>query len=160
MKFSVVALVASVVAVASAIDYPFAAEPKCIADCKMEAGKKIMADYTLDPQNPKFMESQAIEMVKGTPNYTRFMSESGMCMSKCTQEEQQAYMKDFAARREWYQKQTGTGGAPSGTSPSGSAPSSQPSGKPDDKKSESAASMLTVSGFAAAAAGAVAVALF
>ncbi|KAG0228499.1 hypothetical protein BGW42_002123 [Actinomortierella wolfii] len=155
MKFSVVALVASVVAVASAIDYPFAAEPKCIADCKMEAGKKIMADYTLDPQNPKFMESQAIEMVKGTPNYTRFMSESGMCMSKCTQEEQQAYMKDFAARREWYQKQTGSGGAPSGTSPSGAAPSSQPTDKPG-----SGASMLTVSGFAAAAAGAVAVALF
>ncbi|KAF9975340.1 hypothetical protein BGZ73_001061 [Actinomortierella ambigua] len=155
MKFSVVAIVASVAAVASAIEYPFAPTGQCMAACNMDIGKKIFADYTMDPNNPNFLKSQELELVKGTPSYTRFMTEGGMCWSKCPTEETQAYMKDFPERRIWYQKQTGTfTGTPSGAPQATYVP-------PNTKPTPTAgASALTVSGLAAVAAGAVAFALF
>ncbi|KAG0268600.1 hypothetical protein DFQ27_006238, partial [Actinomortierella ambigua] len=135
--FSAVALIASVAAVASAaVNYPFAPSSPCMSACSIEEGKKIYPDYTQDPASPHFMKSIEVELFKGHPDYSKFQMNAGMCWMKCPQAEQEAYIKDFPARRAWFESQP---------------PTTQDTG---------AASTLTISSFAAVAVGAVAVALF
>ncbi|KAF9347019.1 hypothetical protein BGX34_003463 [Mortierella sp. NVP85] len=125
MRFSVVALVAAVAAVANAQSdaYPFKPNGPCIKNCLDTVGKKMFADFTDDPANPNFMASLALAHERGTPKYTSYMTDTGMCFvnSKCPQEEQDLYSQQYEAKNEWYQKNKNAGGKKSGASTSGIA---------------------------------------
>ena len=90
----------------------------------------MSADYTIDPTSPNFITSLSYECEKGSPAYTTYMTQSGMCMMKCSAEEQ----ADFGSREHadvciWYEahKTDKCDGSSGSASSSGSAPSSSPS---------------------------------
>ncbi|KAF9082969.1 hypothetical protein BGX29_003481 [Mortierella sp. GBA35] len=129
MRFSVVALVAALVAVSSAQDivdptYPFKPNGPCVDKCLNDIGKKLMPGFTSDPKDPKFLESLGYAHDRGTPKYTAYMNQSGMCIMKCPAEEQNLYLQQANEKNAWYveKKAGGTPGAGNSTAiPSGGA---------------------------------------
>ncbi|KAG0275386.1 hypothetical protein BGZ95_008842 [Linnemannia exigua] len=113
MRFSVVALVAAVVAVASAQDaplnplYPFPAEGACVEACLVKIGKNMMPNFTRDPASPDFLASLAFAHERDTPAYKKYMGETGPCIAKCPAAEQGQYMKAYDAKAAWYYAKTG-----------------------------------------------------
>ncbi|KAG0345559.1 hypothetical protein BG004_003583 [Podila humilis] len=106
MRFSIVAVIATVAAVASAQAtnpaYPFTEDGPCVKSCLLEAGKSLYPEYTDDPAAPNFLESMAYGHERGTPKYTAFMTKSGTCMSKCPKTEQDLYNSQFSAKANWF----------------------------------------------------------
>ncbi|KAF9387541.1 hypothetical protein CPC16_006988 [Podila verticillata] len=156
MRFSVVAIVAAVVAVASAQElnplYPFKANGPCVDKCLVDVGNKMLPGvFTEDPSNPNFMKSLALAHERNTPAYTAYMTETGMCLSKCPADEQALYQSQYQAKTNWYQshKANGTETSPDSTAtPTGGAGAG------------SGASTLKMSGMVGAAALMGAVVLF
>ncbi|KAI8146181.1 hypothetical protein BJV82DRAFT_487740, partial [Fennellomyces sp. T-0311] len=101
------------------------AGPDCIEKCRESAGKGMSADYTLDPNSPNFITSLSYECEKGTPAYTTYMTQSGICMMNCSADDQ----ADFGSREHadictWYsahKSDTCADGSSGSTSSSGSA---------------------------------------
>ncbi|KAG0016604.1 hypothetical protein BGZ81_011137 [Podila clonocystis] len=109
MRFSVVAIVAAVVAIASAQElnplYPFKPDGSCIQKCLTDSGNKMLpGKFTTDPANPNFLESLGLAHDRGTPKYTAYMTETGMCIatSGCSQAEQDLYRSQYEAKMTWY----------------------------------------------------------
>ncbi|KAF9082923.1 hypothetical protein BGX23_011958 [Mortierella sp. AD031] len=135
MRFSVVALVAALVAVSSAQDivdptYPFKPNGPCVDKCLNDIGKKLMPGFTSDPKDPKFLESLGYAHDRGTPKYTAYMNQTGLCISSCPREEQNLYSQQYKEKNAWYveKKAGGTPGAGNSAAiPSGGA-SATPSG--------------------------------
>ncbi|KAG0196532.1 hypothetical protein BGX33_001561 [Mortierella sp. NVP41] len=129
MRFSVVALVAALVAVSSAQDivdpaYPFKPNGACVDKCLNDVGKKLMPGFTSDPKDPKFLESLGYAHDRGTPKYTAYMNQTGLCISSCPLEEQNLYSQQAKEKNAWYveKKAGGTPGAGNSTAtPSGGA---------------------------------------
>ncbi|KAI1317407.1 hypothetical protein EDD11_008471 [Mortierella claussenii] len=168
MRFSVVAIVASVLAVANAYDYPFKANGQCVAKCLLDAGKGMYADFTDDPTNPHFLESLSYAHERGTPKYTTYMTKSGMCLTKCPTGELDLYNQQYGAKNEWYKaaKAAAAAGSTSFAVPSytGTPASGHGAGGPPTAtssasaiQSPNAASSLVVGSTAAVGAAAAAV---
>ncbi|KAF9311261.1 hypothetical protein BG003_007598 [Podila horticola] len=109
MRFSVVAIVAAVAAVASAQElnplYPFKPDGPCIQKCLTDSGNKMLpGKFTTDPSNPNFLESLSYAHDRGTPKYTAYMTETGMCIatSGCSPAEQDLYRAQYEAKMTWY----------------------------------------------------------
>ncbi|KAG0230394.1 hypothetical protein B0O80DRAFT_495785 [Mortierella sp. GBAus27b] len=104
MRFSVVALVAAVAAVANAQSdaYPFKPNGPCVAECLLSVGKKMDPNFTDDPTSPNFISSLSYAHDRGTPKYTTYMSETGQCIMKCPAAEQELYKEDYEAKATWY----------------------------------------------------------
>ncbi|KAF9318305.1 hypothetical protein BG003_011537 [Podila horticola] len=107
MRFSVVTIVATVVAVASAQElnplYPFKPNGACVDKCLVDVGNKMLpGQFTEDPANPNFMASLALAHERGTPKYTAYMTETGPCIGKCSAEEQALYNSQYQAKNAWY----------------------------------------------------------
>ncbi|KAF9109244.1 hypothetical protein BGX27_007834 [Mortierella sp. AM989] len=174
MRFSVVALVAAVAAVAHAQSaaYPFAPNGPCVKECLLTVGKGMDPNFTDDPTSPYFITSLAFAHERQTPKYMAYMSTTGPCIGKCPLEEQGIYNKDYPAKNDWYvANKNGGGTAPS--SSSGATSSGKPSATsapapgstsgstaPPKPTDGSSASSLAASSFVGAAALLVAVALF
>ncbi|KAG0316508.1 hypothetical protein BG000_004839 [Podila horticola] len=153
MRFSVVAIAAAVVAIASAQElnplYPFKPNGPCVAKCLLDGGNKVLpGQFTEDPANPNFMASLAIAHERGTPKYTAYMTDTGPCKGKCSPEEQALYSSQYEAKNVWYaNKKAELAG--NGTTTSAPAPTAT-----------GAASTLKMSGLVGAAAVMSAVILF
>ncbi|KAF9902180.1 hypothetical protein BX616_002017 [Lobosporangium transversale] len=104
MRFSIIAVLASVVAVTSALEYPFKPNGPCVSKCLMDIGKSMNPNYTDDPNSPYFLESLGYGHERGTPTYTTFMYKAGMCYQSCPKEELDLYQEQFQAKAEWYKK--------------------------------------------------------
>ncbi|KAI7825379.1 hypothetical protein BC939DRAFT_448686 [Gamsiella multidivaricata] len=85
MRFSAVAILAAVVAVANAQSdaYPFKDNGACVAKCLLDAGLSMDPNFTDDPTNPNFLTSLGYAHDKGTPKYTAYMTKSGTCITGC-----------------------------------------------------------------------------
>ncbi|KAG0084205.1 hypothetical protein BGZ93_007313 [Podila epicladia] len=109
MRFSVVAIVAAIVAVASAQElnplYPFKPNGPCVQKCLDDAGSKLLpGKWTSDPSQPGFLESLGFAHDRGTPKYTSYMSETGMCIATkgCPMTEQDLYRSQYESKLAWY----------------------------------------------------------
>ncbi|KAF9301388.1 hypothetical protein BGZ74_006767 [Mortierella antarctica] len=157
MRFSVVAIVAAVVAVASAQEvnplYPFKPNGACVNKCLVDVGNKMLpGQFTQDPTNPNFMASLALGHDRGTPKYSNYMGETGPCLVKCPIEEQNLYSSQFQAKAAWYaskKAELAGNGTTTTTTAGGPAPTTP-----------GAASTLKMSGLVGAAAVMSAVILF
>ncbi|KAG0380543.1 hypothetical protein BGX24_007398 [Mortierella sp. AD032] len=111
MRFSVVALVAAVVAVASAQElnplYPFPPNGECIDACLIKVGKDMMPNFTNDPASPDFLASLAFAHERDTPAYKKYMGTTGPCVGRCPADQQQAYLKGYEAKAAWYYAKIG-----------------------------------------------------
>lgn len=58
--------------------------------------------FTSDPCNPEFMASLAFAHERGTPNYTKYMTDTGMCIMGCPATEQNLYNEQYKAKAAWY----------------------------------------------------------
>ncbi|KAG0309703.1 hypothetical protein BGZ98_009461 [Dissophora globulifera] len=126
MRFSALAVLAAVVAVANAQTdaYPFKPNGPCVAKCLLDVGKTMYPDFTDDPTNAHFLESLGYAHDKGTPKYITYMTNTGMCIGSCPKEELDLYNSQYQAKADWYASKKGTT-----TSPTAAAsPSSKPSG--------------------------------
>ncbi|KAG0051553.1 hypothetical protein BGZ83_003562 [Gryganskiella cystojenkinii] len=121
MRFSTIAIVASVIAAVSAVEYPFKDNGPCVQKCLDDIGKQVYPDFTSDPNNPHFMESLSFAHEKGTPKYTNYMAKTGMCYSNCPRPELDLYIAQFQPKTDWYLAQKNGGVAPTNTT-SGSGP--------------------------------------
>ncbi|KAF9322815.1 hypothetical protein BG006_002036 [Podila minutissima] len=109
MRFSVVAIVAAVVAVASAQElnplYPFKPNGGCIQKCLDDAGNNMLpGKWTSDPSQPGFLESLGFAHDRGTPKYSSYMSATGLCIAtkECPKPEQDLYRAQYEAKLAWY----------------------------------------------------------
>ncbi|KAF9303098.1 hypothetical protein BGZ74_004355 [Mortierella antarctica] len=109
MRFSVVAIVAAVVAVASAQElnplYPFKPNGDCVQKCLDDAGNKMLpGKWTSDPSKPGFLESLGFAHDRGTPKYSSYMSETGLCIATkgCPMPEQDLYRAQYEPKLAWY----------------------------------------------------------
>ncbi|KAG0360538.1 hypothetical protein BG005_010455 [Podila minutissima] len=109
MRFSVVAIVAAAVAVASAQElnplYPFKPNGACVQKCLDDAGNKMLpGKWTSDPSQPGFLESLGFAHDRGTPKYSSYMSETGTCIATkgCPPPEQELYKSQYEAKMAWY----------------------------------------------------------
>ncbi|KAG0076993.1 hypothetical protein BGZ93_004129 [Podila epicladia] len=158
MRFSVVAIVATVVAVVSAQElnplYPFKPNGACVNQCLLDTGNKMLpGQFTQDPSNPNFMASLALAHDRGTPKYSAYMGETGPCIAKCPTEEQNLYTSQYTAKTAWYasKKAELAGNGTTTATTTASAPGPTATG---------AASTLKMSGLVGAAAVMSAVILF
>ncbi|GJJ77129.1 hypothetical protein EMPS_09488 [Entomortierella parvispora] len=157
MRFSTIAIVASIVAAASAVDYPFKPNGACVQTCLDSVGKDMNPNFTSDPNSPYFMESLSYAHDRGTPKYITYMTKTGMCISKCPQDQLDLYNAQYQAKADWYaaNKNGGTAASGSATAP---APSTTSGTTP---KPTGAASGVSASlGLVGAAAVGAAVLLF
>ena len=114
--------------------------------------------FSLDPSSSSFISSLANECEKGTPSYTSYMTQSGMCMMKCSESEQ----ADYGSREHpdvctWYSAHKSdscadasgsTSSSSSSDSSSGSNASSTASGDSAQQSTEeSAANNVKLGGF-------------
>lgn len=109
--------------------------------------------FTEDPSNPNFMKSLALAHERNTPAYTAYMTDTGLCLSKCPADEQTLYQSQYQAKTAWYQSHKANGTETSSgpaTTPTGGAGAGAGSG----------ASTLKMSGMVGAAALMGAVVLF
>ncbi|KAG0252603.1 hypothetical protein BG011_006876 [Mortierella polycephala] len=119
MRFSAIAIISAVVAVASAQTegYPFTPNGECVAACLVKAGTGLFPNFSSDPNSPYFIESLSYAHDRGTPKYTAFMTASGMCIGGCPKEEQDHYLADNEAKSDWYAANKDTYQSGSGDSP-------------------------------------------
>ncbi|KAI9250181.1 hypothetical protein BDA99DRAFT_523076 [Phascolomyces articulosus] len=119
--------------------YNVAAGPECITKCRQEAGLAMDKSYTLDASSDKFISSLALECEKGTPSYTSFMTQSGMCMMKCSESDQADYgSREHADACTWYTAhKSDTCADASGSASTPAASSSGGSSNPDASSSAS-----------------------
>ncbi|KAG0004359.1 hypothetical protein BGZ79_009503 [Entomortierella chlamydospora] len=104
MRFSVIAIVAAIAAVAHAQTdyYPFKPNGACVKSCLLTVGQKMDPQFTDDPTNPYFIASLAYAHERGTPKYIAYMTETGPCIGKCPADEQALYNLDYPAKNDWY----------------------------------------------------------
>ncbi|KAF9922277.1 hypothetical protein FBU30_007623 [Linnemannia zychae] len=144
MRFTVATVAAAFVAVASAQAtnpaYPFEPNGPCVDTCLTTVGKSMLPNFTNDPASPDFMASLALAHERGTPSYTKYMTDTGMCIMKCPQAELDLYQKQYNAKAAWYTERKNGGATPSTTSGTGATPS--PSKTPDSGAAANAASAL------------------
>ncbi|KAF9433917.1 hypothetical protein BGZ76_008814 [Entomortierella beljakovae] len=124
MRFSVIALVATVAAVANAQSdlYPFAADGPCVTKCLLDVGVSMFPAFTDDPASPNFMESLSYAHSKGQPKYTAYMTKTGPCIGACPASEQEFYLKNYPAKQAWYDAKLNGGTTTAG--PTGTATTS------------------------------------
>ena len=122
--------------------------------------------FTLDPSSSSFISSLANECEKGTPSYTSYMTQSGMCMMKCSESEQADYgSREHADVCTWYTAHksdscadasgsaSSSGSGSSGSSSSG-ASSTASADSAEQSSEESAANNLKLGGFVVSVAAA------
>ncbi|KAG2227771.1 hypothetical protein INT45_002009 [Circinella minor] len=160
---------ASAVAANCNPSFDVAAGSDCITKCRQEAGVAMDKSFTLDPSSSSFISSLANECEKGTPSYTSYMTQSGMCMMKCSESEQADYgSREHADVCTWYSAHKSdscsdaSGGASSpstsGSASSGSSGSDASSTASGDSAQqtieESAANNVKLGGFVVSVAAA------
>ncbi|KAF8977577.1 hypothetical protein BGZ46_007268 [Entomortierella lignicola] len=126
MRFSVIALVATVAAVANAQTdyYPFQPNGACVKSCLLTVGKDMDPKFTDEPTDPYFISSLYYAHERGTPKYIAYMTKTGPCIAKCPQAEQDLYNKDYPPKNDWYLAHKNGGAATSSGAASPSATSS------------------------------------
>ncbi|KAF9181262.1 hypothetical protein BGZ51_005565 [Haplosporangium sp. Z 767] len=162
MRFSAIAIISTVVAVASAQTggYPFKANGACVAACLDKAGKSMFPNFSSDPNSPYFIESLSYAHDRGTPKYMAYMTQTGTCISTCPKDEQDQYMADYQAKADWYAANKDSYKPGSGGSAAPSASSSSGAPAPSNKPESAASSAVVAKGLVGAAALMGAVALF
>jgi hypothetical protein len=95
--------------------------------------------FTSDPSSPDFMASLAFAHERGTPNYTKYMTDTGMCLMSCPMSEQNLYNEQYKGKAAWYAEKKASGTGDATASGSGAQPStSNPAGSGAVAKSASA----------------------
>ncbi|KAI9491710.1 hypothetical protein BDB00DRAFT_766657 [Zychaea mexicana] len=128
--------------------YNVTAGPECISNCRQKAGSAMWSDYTTDPTSPNYIESLSYECVKGTPTYTTFMTQSGICMMSCSSDDQADYgNREHTEACAWYTEHSsdtcaGASGSGSTASASGSDASASGSDSSEETTDESAANSV------------------
>ncbi|KAG0291211.1 hypothetical protein BGZ96_005404 [Linnemannia gamsii] len=116
MHFTTVTIASAVVAVASAQTlnplYPFQPNGACVDACLNKAGKSMFDKFTNDPCSPDFMASLAFAHERGTPNYTKYMTDTGMCIMNCPKPEQELYNEQYKGKAAWYADKKANGTDP------------------------------------------------
>ncbi|KAF9586069.1 hypothetical protein BGW38_009984 [Lunasporangiospora selenospora] len=104
MRFSVAILLVAALASVNAqkAEYSFKPNGDCVQGCLNKVGKGEFSNWSLDPASPYFIESLSYENDKGTPKYSKFMMNAGMCMTSCSKEEQDIYRAQFQVKNDWY----------------------------------------------------------
>ena len=127
----------------------------------------MYADFTSDPNNPHFIESLGYAHDRGTPKYTTYMNNAGLCMVPCPKDQLDFYSSQYSAKTDWYKahKNDATATTSPGAPATGSANTTSPGGPATTTTSgavtqpSNAATAVSASGAlvgAAALAGAVA----
>ncbi|KAF9965223.1 hypothetical protein BGZ70_005218 [Mortierella alpina] len=63
--------------------YPFQPNGPCVHKCLTDTGKGMFPGFTTDPHDPNFIPSLGYAHDRGTPKYTAFHTQSGMCIAGC-----------------------------------------------------------------------------
>ncbi|KAI9491728.1 hypothetical protein BDB00DRAFT_746836, partial [Zychaea mexicana] len=110
------------------------AEPgPCVKECKIKAGQDMWAQWTDDPASADFIESLSYKCERGTPAYTTYMTQSGMCVMNCSADEQADYgNREHADSCAWYQEHKDDTCAEASPSPSASADASESASASDN----------------------------
>ncbi|KAF9955311.1 hypothetical protein BGZ72_003834 [Mortierella alpina] len=105
MRFTIVAVAASLIAAASAAlpKYDFKPDGPCVEACTLKAGKELFPNFTHDQSSPYFLQSLAYDHDRAHPKYRDMMMSAGMCMGACPKAEQDLYRAQFQAKTVWYQ---------------------------------------------------------
>ncbi|KAF9358632.1 hypothetical protein BGX26_001261 [Mortierella sp. AD094] len=130
MRFSVIAIVAAIAAVAHAQTdyYPFTPNGPCVKSCLLTVGKKMDPKFTDEPTDPYFITSLSYAHERQTPKYIAYMTETGPCVGKCPMEEQTLYNLDYPKKMDWYLAHKNGGTPPATTSASAGLTSSTAAG--------------------------------
>ncbi|CAO3574279.1 unnamed protein product [Mortierella alpina] len=96
--------------------YPFQPNGPCVHKCLTDTGKGMFSGFTTDPHDPNFITSLGYAHDRGTPKYTAFHTQSGMCIAGCPKSEQDHYSAQNDGKTVWYaehknDKPKGTGNA-------------------------------------------------
>jgi len=96
-------IAAGLVAADCGVRYNVKPEPTCIADCNRKAGQGIWDEWTDDPTSPNFVKSLSYMCDKSSPKHIEFMMESGICMTKCSKEDQNIFREAYGQTCNFYQ---------------------------------------------------------
>ncbi|KAF9186833.1 hypothetical protein BGZ51_008748 [Haplosporangium sp. Z 767] len=102
MRFSAIAVLATVASLASAVDYPFKPNGPCITKCLLDIGKSMFPDFTNDPNSPYFFQSLYYAHERTTSEYKQYLSTTNDCNVLCPKEEIELYMSQYTPKHDWY----------------------------------------------------------
>ncbi|KAI7901601.1 uncharacterized protein BX663DRAFT_418034, partial [Cokeromyces recurvatus] len=104
MRLSVTLALATAVAVSAQNcnpTYNVASSGECFTNCNIKTGQKYLSGWTMDHTSPLFIDSLNLMCTKGTAEYLAFMSEAGICMSRCP-DNPALFADEFAGACAWY----------------------------------------------------------
>ncbi|KAG0253898.1 hypothetical protein BG011_006099 [Mortierella polycephala] len=149
MRFSAIAVLATVASLASAVEYPFEANGPCITKCLLDIGKSMFPEFTDDPNDPNFFKSLYYAHERTTPEYKQYLATTNDCNVLCPKAEIEIYMGQYTPKNDWYHANK-PGGSPNATATTTSGSSNPHGSKPTETSTSDAA--IVASGMVSAAA--------
>ncbi|WFD28995.1 hypothetical protein MNAN1_004014 [Malassezia nana] len=77
------------------VTYSVQPEPECIPDCNRQAGQSVWKNWTDNPKSPNFIKSLNFICERDTQDYMNFRTKGGICMVKCSKQDQDVFKNTF-----------------------------------------------------------------